>query len=78
MDTLEAPSHVIPEVEKTPKGDIILEITITHKYNIISSTKRVNHVTTFKNETKMFKMDAKYEIKTHIGIYYFSCIYPKK
>ena len=65
---------MIPEVEKTPKGDIILGITITHKYNTRSSTKRINHVTTFLNAPKVFQVDTKEEPKTHIGTEYFSYI----
>ena len=67
-DTPEAHLHVIPEVEKTPKSDIGVERTSTHKYNTRSSTKRVNHVTTFKNAPKMFPVEATEKIKTHIGI----------
>ena len=66
-DTSEAHTCVNPEVDKTPKCDIILERTSTHKYNTISSTKGVNHVTTFKNASKMFQEDATEKIKTHIG-----------
>ena len=55
--------HVIPEMEKTPKSDIVMEITSTHKYNTRSSTKRVNHVTTFKNAPKMFQEDTTGKIK---------------
>ena len=57
-DTTEQKPRVIPEVEKLPKSDTRVEITGTHKYNTGSSTKRVNHVTTFKNASNMFKMDA--------------------
>ena len=57
-DTPEAQPHMISEVEERPKSDIVVEIAITHKYNTRSSTKRLNHVTTFKNAPKMFKMDA--------------------
>ena len=32
--------------------------TGTYKYNTTSSTKRVNHVTTFKNTSNMFKIDT--------------------
>ena len=72
VDTPEAQLHVIPEVEKSSKSDIIVEITITHKYNNRSSTKRVDHATTFKNEPKMFQVEAMEKIKTHIGTDYFS------
>ena len=57
-DTPEDQTHVTPEVEITPKSDIRLEITSKHKYNTRSSTKIVNHVTTFKNAPKMFPMEA--------------------
>ena len=52
--TLEAQTYVIPEVREPPKRVIRLEITSTHKYNNISSTKIVNHATTFKNAPKCF------------------------
>ena len=54
-----------------------MEITSTHKYNTKSSTKRVNHVTTLKNSPKMFPVEAKEKIKTHIGTDYFVGIDPK-
>ena len=44
-----------------------MAITVTHKYNTRSITKRVNHVTTFKNTPKMFKMDMIDTAKTRIG-----------
>ena len=59
----EAQPRVIPEVKKTPKSDIIVKIIITHRYNTSSSTKIVNHVTTFKNAPKMFQVDATEKIK---------------
>ena len=65
---------MISEVEETSKRDIREEITITHKYNTRSSTKRINHVTTFKNAPKVFQVDTKEEPKTHIGTEYFSYI----
>ena len=40
-----------------------MERTNTHKYNTIPSTKRVNHVTNFKNAPKMFQEDATENIK---------------
>ena len=52
---LETQPHVIPEVEETPKGDIIVERTSTHKYNTRSITKRVNHVKTSKIHPKYLK-----------------------
>ena len=39
------------------------EKIITHKYNTISITKRVNRVKKLKNAPKMFKMDATEKIK---------------
>ena len=57
-NTPEAQPHVVLEEEETPKRYIRLDRTSTHKYNIRSSTKRVNLVTVFKNAPKMFKMDA--------------------
>ena len=56
VDTSEAQTCLNPEVDKTPKCDIILERTSTHKYNTISSTKIVNYVTTFKNLPKILKV----------------------
>ena len=69
---------MIPEVEKTPKGDIRVEITSNQKYNTTSITKIFNHVTTYKNAPKMFQVDAMEKIKTRIGKNYFAPIYPKK
>ena len=63
VDAPEAQSHVIPEVYKTPKSDIRVGKSSTHKYNTRLSTKRINHVTTFKNATKMFKMEETEKIK---------------
>ena len=57
IDTPEAQPRVIPEVDKTPKSDIIVYRTSTHKYNTISITKRVNLVTTFKN-APVFSVEA--------------------
>ena len=57
-DEPEAQPRVILEVDKPPKIDIRVEITGTRNYKTRSSTKRVNHVTTFKNAPNMFKMDA--------------------
>ena len=75
MDKPEAQTRVIPEVEKTPKRDIREERTSTHKYNTRSSTKRVNHMRTFKNPPNMFQVEAT-EKKTHTHIFpaYFVCI----
>ena len=69
---------MIPEVDKTPKSDIIVERTSINKYNTISRTKRVNYVTAFKNSPKMFQVDATEKIRIHIGTYYFACIDPQK
>ena len=77
-DTPEAHPRVISYLDRTSKSDIRVGKNTTHKYNTISSTKRVNHVTTFKNAPKMFKMDTTEKIKTHIGTDYFSRIDPKK
>ena len=68
MDTPEAHPHVFPEVEETPKSEIRVERTSTNKYNTISSTKRVNHVTTFKNAPKLFQVDTTEKIKILIGM----------
>ena len=48
--------------------------TSTYTYDTISSTMRVNHVTTFKNAPFFFQMDATEDIKTHIGTDYIACI----
>ena len=47
----------------------------THKYNTSSI---VNHVTTFKNIPKNFKMDTTDTSKTNIGSDYISRTDPKK
>ena len=52
-----------------------MEIKGTHEYNTRS---RVNHVSTFKNTPKMFKMDMIDTSKTHIGSDYISNTDPKK
>ena len=77
VDTPGAQPHVIPEVGEIPKSDIRMERTGIHKYNTRSSTKRVNHVTTFKNAPKIFQEEAKENIRMHMGTDYFSFIYPK-
>ena len=46
-----------------------------HKYNIRS---RVNHVTTFKNTPKVFKMDTPDTSKIHIGSDYIDHKDPQK
>ena len=75
MDTSVQLPHVITEERKQGKIDIIRAIKGTHKYNTRS---RVNHVTTFKNTPKIFKMDMTDTAKTHIGSDYISHIDPKK
>ena len=55
-----------------------MAITVTHKYNTRSITKRVNHVTTFKNTPNMFEMETTDTLKTHIGKYYIARIETKK
>ena len=77
-DTPKSQPRVIPEVEKLQINDIRMDITGPHKYNTRSSTKRVNHVTSFKTAPNMFKMDAAEKITTHIGIDYLSHIDPQK
>ena len=52
---------------KTSKFDTMVERKSKHKNNTISSTKRVNHVTTFKNALKMFQVDRTEKTHTHIG-----------
>ena len=52
--------------------------TGTYKYNNISSTKRVNHVKTFKNTPNIFKMYAADTLKTCIGTDYIFFTYPQK
>ena len=54
VDTSETHPHVIPEVEKSQKIDILMERTGKHKYNNRSRTNRVNHVTIFNNALNMF------------------------
>ena len=78
VDKPEAQSHVIPEVGKTSKSDISMERKSPHKYNIRSSTNRVNHVTTFKTAPNMFKIDAAEKITTHIGTDYLARTDPQK
>ena len=77
-DTPEVQSHVIPEVEKQQKIDISMERNGPQKYNTRSSTKRVNHVTTFKTAPNMFKPDAAEKITTHKGTDHLAHIDPKK
>ena len=66
-DTPKAQPHVIPEVERLQISDIIMNRNGPHKYNTRSSTKRVNHVTTFKTVLNRFKMDAVEKMTTHTG-----------
>ena len=77
-DTTEEQTHVIPEVEKTSKCEIRVEITSTHKYNTRSRTKKANHTTTFKNAHKMFQVNVMEKIIIHLGTNYFTCIEPQK
>ena len=63
MDTLKPQYHLIPEEGKSQKSSIIVARTITHKYTTRSITKRVNHVTTFKNAPSMFTMDTSEKLK---------------
>ena len=49
-----------------------------YKYNTRSSTKRVNHVITFKSTPNMFKTDAEEKITTHKVTYYLTQIDPQK
>ena len=51
--------------------------TVTHHFNTRSITKRVNHVTTFKNTSNMFKMDAEETLKTYIVTDYIVHTKPK-
>ena len=74
MDTPEVQTHVIPEMEKTRRDKIIMDRNGSHKYNTRSSTKKVNHVTTFKTAPNMFKMDAEEKMTTHIGTDYLDNI----
>ena len=46
--TPEAHTHDAPEVEKNKTGTIV-ESTSAYKYNTISGTQKLHHVTTFKN-----------------------------
>ena len=55
-----------------------MAITVTHKYNTRSITKRVNHVKTFKTAPNMFKMYAAEKMAPHIGTYYLAHIDSKK
>ena len=66
-DTPKVQPHEIQEVGKTPKGGIRVEITTKHKYNIISSTKRFNHMTTFKFAPKLFPIGSDNQKIIHIG-----------
>ena len=74
-DTTEPQPHVIPEEKKKEKSDIRMARKGTHKYNTRS---RVNHVKTFKNTPKMFKMDTTDTSKTHIGTDYIVSTDSKK
>ena len=67
--------HAIPEEKKRENSDIRRARIGTHKYNTKS---RVNHVTTFKNSPKIFKIDVTDTSKSHIGSDYISHTDPKK
>ena len=77
-DTPKSQPHDILEVGKTTKSVIRVEITSTYKYNTRSSTKRVNHVTNFKNAPKMFPLEATEKIRLHIVSGYHACMEPQK
>ena len=76
--TPEAQPRVIPEVKKTQKNDIRMYRNGQHNYNTRSSTKKVNHVTTFKTAPNMFKMGVTEKVTTHIGTDYLAHIDPRK
>ena len=78
MDTLEVQPHVIPEMEKPQNIVISTERNGPHKYDTRSSTKRLNHVTTFKTAPNMFKTDAEEKITTHKGTDFLDYTYPPK
>ena len=63
-DKTEPLSHVIPENKQQENSDIRRSRKGTHKYNTKS---KVNHVTTFKNTTKVFKKYMTDTSRTHIG-----------
>ena len=65
---------MIPEAGKQEKIDTRMARKVTHKYN---TRFRVNHVTTFKNTTKILKMDTTDTPKKHIGSVYIYHTYPK-
>ena len=46
-----------PSSGKNNRNGTRVEITISHKYNIISISKGVNHVTTFKNAPNLFSIE---------------------
>ena len=56
----------------------MVERPSTHKYNTISRTKIVNHVTSFKNVPKPFPIETTENIKLHIGSEYHDPIDPQK
>ena len=74
MDTAKAQPRVTPVLEKPQKSNNGMERNGQYKYNTISSTNRVNHVTTFKNAPKMFQVEATERIKTQIFTDYFDRI----
>ena len=70
-DTIEFILHKVKQKDT-------MEITCKPKYNTRSSTKRVNHVTKFKNAPNMFKVDVAERVKTHMGKEYLARREPKK
>ena len=69
---------MIPEVGKTQRNETRIDRNGSHKYTTRSSTKRFNHVTTFKTAPNMFKMNAAEKMTTHVGTYYLSHIDTRK
>ena len=63
-DTLEPLPHVIPEGKQQENSDIRRARKGTHKYN---TRYKVNHVTTFKNKSQIFKRDMTDTSTTYIG-----------
>ena len=67
-----------PRSGKPQRSDIIMGKNFPHNYNTNSITKRVNHVTTFKNAPNVFKIDRVEKITTHICTDYLVFTDPKK
>ena len=55
--TPESQPHVVPKVVIITKDCTRMDIPRAHKYNTRSTTKRVNHVTKFKNAPNFFPME---------------------